>query len=130
MDITQSILYIHPTFKFWVEFKVINDWQWNWDIITWITTDHTQPTQAELDAAWVEVEKKQRLSEIGNRMREINYQILQLGGTAQILDDPILDPIRTEKINTLQSEYNTLKTERDTDFTSDMITDVFNSFFD
>lgn len=63
-------------------------------------------------------------------MREINYQILQLGGTAQILDDPILDPIRTAKIDALRAEYNTLKTERDTDFTSDMITDVFNSFFD
>lgn len=58
MDITLTILYLHPTLTD-DDFMVLNDNQWGWDYINWITEDPTEPTQQELDDAWVIVQAQQ-----------------------------------------------------------------------
>ena len=53
MNITQSILYIFPTLEFWIDFIVEDNW--DWATLTWLNKNISQPTQAELEAAWAEV---------------------------------------------------------------------------
>jgi len=60
MDIVKAIEQLHPTLKFWTDFIVSNDSLGEWDVIEWITTEYTQPTQAELDTAWAELETIQQ----------------------------------------------------------------------
>ena len=57
MNITATILYIHPTLEFWVDFEVVDNW--SWPVLTWINEAVEQPTQEELDAAWIIVEAEQ-----------------------------------------------------------------------
>lgn len=59
MDIVKTIEYLHPTLEFWPDFIVSNDSQWWPDIITWITTEYTEPTQPELDAGWIAYQAEQ-----------------------------------------------------------------------
>ena len=55
MNLEQTILHILPKW-------FIGSWEVNGSEITkWNVDWHTQPTQAELDAAWIEVEAKQAL---------------------------------------------------------------------
>lgn len=76
-----------------------------------------------------ESKKNNRLYEIWKEMKLINSQILQLWGTTQIIVDPILESVATAKITDLIVQYNTLKEERDTNYSSSMVEDVFNSIF-
>jgi len=54
MEIILTLRYLYPTLKDEIDYDVVNLWQW--DILTWLNTEITQPTQAELDTAWVTVE--------------------------------------------------------------------------
>lgn len=41
-----------------VYYHVVDNNDWVWPILSWHNDQKTQPTQAELETAWVEVEKK------------------------------------------------------------------------
>ena len=128
MEIYLTIKHIYPSITE-EEFQVLDDNQWKWPYIIWNTTNYTQPTQAELDAAWVECEKKTRLQEIWKEMKAINEKIVQLWWASQFITDNVLDAVTSSKITSLVSEYNTLKAERDANYSSSVIEDVFNSIF-
>ena len=53
MEIALAIRYIHPTLEIGEDYQVLNDGEWGWDYIEWYTETPTQPTQQELDDAWV-----------------------------------------------------------------------------
>ena len=78
MDITTTILYLHPTLIFWVDFKVTNDGIWGGDIITWITETPTQPTQQELDAAWITYSAEQTKQSDINAFKEKDSYVSKL----------------------------------------------------
>lgn len=76
-----------------------------------------------------ETMKENRLYEIGNEMKLINSEIVQLWWANQFIIDPILESVSTAKITDLIAQYNILKEERDTNYSSSMVEDVFNSIF-
>lgn len=58
ININDSIKYIHPTLEFWKDYIVQDDWQWPY--IKWYNKTIPQPTQAELEIAWVSVQALQQ----------------------------------------------------------------------
>jgi hypothetical protein len=76
-----------------------------------------------------ETMKENRLYEIGNEMKLINSEIVQLWWANQFIIDPILESVATTKITDLIAQYNILKEERDSNYTTSMVEDVFNSIF-
>lgn len=59
MNLIESILQIYPTLQFNRDF-VIED-HWNWPILTWLNEEIKQPTQSELDSAWIIVQQEQEI---------------------------------------------------------------------
>jgi len=70
MELTRTIEYIYPNLEFHIDYIVRDDNQWEWPYILWYNKEITQPTQAELETAWLEVEKIQKLEEINNSFNE------------------------------------------------------------
>lgn len=65
MEIYLAIKHIYPTLTD-KDFNVMDNNQWEWPYIKWYNKEILQPTQAELETAWVEVEKIQKTKEIIN----------------------------------------------------------------
>ncbi len=81
MEIYLTIKYIYPSITE-EEFQVLDDNQWEWAYIVWNTTKITQPTQAELDSAWAELQIVQAKQEdiktfcdAYNLVTNINYKL-------------------------------------------------------
>ncbi len=129
MDITLAILYIHPTFEFWVDFKVINDWiEWSEDEIVWKNEEIEQPTTEALNAAWVEVEKEQRIAEISKEMRKLRIAINGYWWNTNQLTHIVLDAIDASEIAELEARWNVLETELDT-YNQSLVSDIMYSLF-
>ena len=58
MDIILTLRHLYPTLKDEVDYDVVNLWQW--DILNWLNTEIPQPTQAELETAWAELQTIQQ----------------------------------------------------------------------
>ena len=54
MDIYLTIKHIYPDLTD-NDFMVLDDNQWKWPYIKWYNTEILQPTQAELEVAWLEI---------------------------------------------------------------------------
>jgi len=90
MEIALAIKYIHPTLEFWIDYKVED--HWNWPVLTWYNTETLQPTQPELEIAWVEVEALQEAEQTKKDKRtailevaSIPDQLNKLAETLEIL---------------------------------------------
>jgi len=101
MDIVKSIEHLHPTLVFWDDFIVSNDSQWWPDLIEWITTEYTQPTQAELDTAWAEleiiqqaeqtkIEKKMAIAKVASLSDQLNLIASVLDTLTSEAPDPTI----------------------------------------
>ena len=88
MNITLAIKKIYPELIFNTDFNVTD--KWNWPILTWNNIEIPQPTQAELETAWIEVEKEQNLAllkqEKATAINKIASLSDQLNLTAWITD--------------------------------------------
>lgn len=128
MNISESILYIYPNLNFWEDF-VVED-KWEGQELTWINTEITEPTQAELQTAWVEAEKKIQVKEKVHRMEEINKQLIQLWGTNKLTSYTNFNTIRTAKITELETEFNEIETDLLANYSDTLVDDILSSLFD
>ncbi len=78
MEIALAIQNIYPTLIRWTDYEVMDDNQWEWDYIKWLNPEIPQPTQEELETAWVTVE-----AEINEQERQANIR--------QDISDTIID---------------------------------------
>jgi len=62
MNKAQSILYIYDDLINWKDFEVFQNWEEQ--LIKWHNKEIKQPSQAELETAWIEVEKEIKTKEI------------------------------------------------------------------
>ncbi len=129
MEKTLAIKYIHPTLEFWIDFEVRDDSQWEWPYIIWYNQEITEPTQEELESAWILCEKEIEVTQKIQRMEEINKELLELWGSNALVSYEALDTIRTNKITSLTTEFNELKTDLDENYESTLVTDILNSIF-
>ena len=109
MELSLVIKYLHPTLEFYKDYIVIDDWQW--PILTWITTEFTEPTQAELDSAWVIVQEITEIKVRVARMEEINKALIQLWGTNKLTTYTNFNTIRNAKITALEAEFDAIETD-------------------
>lgn len=94
MEIYLCIKYIHPTLTN-DDFLVLDDNQWKWPYIKWYNTEIIQPTQEELETAWVEVEKIQQdaitKQEKAESIAKIATLTDQLNMLAIIMEEMVLE---------------------------------------
>ncbi len=87
MWVTESILYIYPNLTM-EDFEVFDDGKWPY--IKWHNKEIEQPTQEEIEIAWIEVQKLQQAEMIKKEKAEQIGQIAsisdQLNLTAWTLD--------------------------------------------
>ena len=134
MNIMQSILYIYPTLEFIKDF-IVED-KGNWDEISWYTTEFTQPTQAELETAWAELQaieqenlKKQSIKDLIIERRDLNRFLRDLWF------NEIVSPQDTWITTMFQWQADSIQTritQIDTELLAkeqSVVEDVFNSLF-
>jgi len=110
MNIVQSILTIHPTLT---DNDFIVEDHWKWPILTWLSKTIKQPTQAELDKAWVQVQalekaeliKKQKKAEI-DKLATLSDQLNLLATNLNIALDELIktSPALATNINIVQGK--------------------------
>ena len=93
MNIALSVLYIHPSLIPEKDFTVIDNW--SWPELTWLNKTIPQPTQAELESAWLEVEKLQQdaitKQEKAESIAKIATLTDQLNMLAIIMEEMVLE---------------------------------------
>lgn len=127
MDITKTILYLHPTLEFWKDFIVYDNMLWEWPKITWYNQIIPQPTQAELDACWITCESEMIIKAKLQRMQDIKIEIKNLWGV-DVPTYTALDTANASRIAELTTEFDLIKAEVST-YEPTMINDVLVSFF-
>jgi len=83
MDITLTVAYIYPELFFWKDFIVEDNW--NWPELKWNHPTIPQPTQAELETAWAEVQAIQQAEAIRQAKSEQIAQIATLTDQLNLL---------------------------------------------
>ena len=79
MNYIESILYINPTLELFSDFDVWDDG--TWIKISWYNTEITQPTQAELETAWAELQPIQQEEERqANIRKQISETLIDFNG--------------------------------------------------
>jgi len=69
MELTLAIKYIYPILTD-EDFSVLDDNQWEWPYIVWLNEKIEQPTQVEMETAWIEVLKIQEKEIIEKEFQE------------------------------------------------------------
>jgi len=112
MEIALAIGYIYPDLIRWTDYEVLDDNQWEWPYIKWFNKTIKQPTQAELETAWVEVVLLQEAEESKKAKKEAILNILsetdQVNLLATVLDivtEWTTDPV----ILNAKSKFNEIK---------------------
>jgi len=110
MNISQSILQIYPALEFWIDFIVIDNSDWKWPQLEWYNTEITQPTQAELETAFMELEiiqnKETKIKEFKQIEAEAREKRLSYI-TLEMLDD--WDDYKSKKQTKLDAEWLDIK---------------------
>ena len=83
MNISQSIQKIHPTLQFDKDFIVFNNSDDKGQQLKWLNKTIKQPTKAELETAWVEIEKEEKKQEID---QETSKKILEKLGVGDKME--------------------------------------------
>ena len=83
MNISQSIQKIHPTLQFDKDFIVFNNSDDKGQQLKWLNKTIKQPTKAELETAWVEIEKEEKKQEID---QETSKKILEKLGVGDWIE--------------------------------------------
>lgn len=113
MDITKSIEYLHPTLVFWKDYIVSDDNQWEWPYIVWHNKSIKQPTQAELETAWVEVQALQQAEQTKKDKRkailEIASETDQLNMIAEVLNTITSETPDQAIIDNAKSKFTEIK---------------------
>ena len=136
MEISLTIKYLHPTLEFWVDYVVLNDWkEWDSDYIKWYNTDITQPTQAELESAWIELQEKENKLLIVKEYKNIQTQIVGIKQELQEIEDTYATyneqwkQIADLQKTNLNNKLTDLRTRKDTlvlDWVEKFGTDIIN----
>jgi peptidoglycan hydrolase-like amidase len=120
MNLTQSILKIYPTLKFWIDFIVEDMSDGKWPQLKWYNENISQPTQEELESAWQEVVAEQELIKTKLQKKEaieniatISDQLNLISHSLEIIFDEISkDNIILQNNETLieaKSKFNQIK---------------------
>jgi hypothetical protein len=82
MNILRSINYIYPDLEFGKDFEVIDYSDWKWPYIKWHNDIIPQPTQAELETAWeqvqIELQKEEENKHTKEKIEKVLYPYLLL----------------------------------------------------
>ena len=93
MNIALSVLYIHPSLIPEKDFTVTDNW--SWPELTWYNKTIPQPTQADLESAWLEVVKLQDIETHKQEQAESIAKIAtltdQLNQLALIMEEMVLE---------------------------------------
>ena len=127
MKTYKSISYKYPELNIWIDYSIIDNW--DWPHIEWYNKEIAQPTQAELESAWVGCEKEMAITEKVKRMDEINKELLNLWGSNALVSYEALDTIRDNKISALTIEFNILKTDLTDNYEDSLVNDILTSLF-
>jgi len=127
MDLLNTIKYIYPNFLDLEDYMVVDNW--NWPEIQWYNTEITQPTQAELETAWAEVQIEMEIKSKMKRLDEINEKVLRLWWTNILKDIPEFEAKRLATIDTLTTEAEEIKTFLIAQDKNDFIWTLIDSIF-
>jgi len=114
MEISLAIKYIYPNIIRETDFNVLDDNQWDWPYIKWYNTSFKQPTQAELETAWVEVQALQQAELDKQAKKEAIDKIATLSDQLNLLAS-VLDTITSETpdqaiIDNAKAKFNLIQT--------------------
>ena len=121
MEYTLAIRHIHPTLEFGKDYEVIDYSDWNWPQIKWYNKTIPQPTQAELDTAWIVVQQeeqaqldKKQKSERINLEATLSDQLNLLAENLNLAIDELakINPaiLQTPSVIAGKNVYNGIKT--------------------
>ena len=122
-QVQQAMLYIN-----WFLIQTIDYNIEGWELI-WITTEHTQPTQTELDTASIQVEKEISLKDKMNRLYEIDTALRKMNAPWVIIRTPSLIAINEAKILELNTEADTIQDDITANYESTLVDDLYTSLF-
>ena len=113
MNITSSILRIHPSLKFWIDFIVENKLDGEWVKLIWLNNDIDQPTQVELISSWESLQKEIKMDSDISEYKTIEKKAIQQRTeylTAEMMPEWLLKDMKlaklTEKWQASTEEFN------------------------
>jgi len=121
MEYIPAIRHIHPTLEFGKDYEVIDNSDWKWPQIKWYNTTIPQPTQAELDTAWIAVQQQEQIELLKKQKSEQIHTIATLSDQLNLLADNlnlVIDELAKTNPNILlnpsvisgKNVYNGIKT--------------------
>ena len=127
MEIRFAVLHIHPTLQDEIDYTVQDFW--NWPQLTWLNTQITEPTQAELETAWIACEKEIDITAKLRRLQDINKEIIELWWANALVWFERFETIRLNKISVLEAEVATIKTDLDQNYEETLVDSLITSLF-